>query len=480
MRLALREVADKALAVALGLFLLLTLFRGGNTDIAIFYAVVGSVVLLFLAAALAFSTRFTGVASAPAALLFIGALLSLLVTGCIGLVSVDVSTWLALPGRAFYRPLVSALQQPDFALNRLPLSMDASGTRRAILVLLPCIAISISVPMLSRRSLLRLLGAFALVAAIESLLGLFQLGFRGASLLVLEYVGHNRASGTFVNKNHFATLLAMAIPLLIFRAAGQFSFFSRRTETSSLANTWWGLVTAFVVAALIASLSRAGLLTGFIVAALAIAACPLKEHFRSRKVIIAVLAISALAVLLASMTGLSALIRSVAQGGLSDGASSRALMNSHTWAGITAFFPVGTGLGSYAVAFQRFQSPSLLGFVEYAHNDYLQLVFETGLLGIVILIMIGASAAMAARKLWRAYDDRDLRSPAVACYLGALAFAIHACFDFPAHIPAIAIIATLLYASSMNPALSEKGHRRQIDVTLASRKVVRSSPRKGD
>lgn len=474
MRLALREFTDKALAIALGLFLLLTLFRGGNTDTAILWAVAGSLVLLMLAAVLAVLTRFEAIASAPAALAHIGALLALLATGLIGLLSVDVATWLALPGREFFRPVVSALQQPDFALTQLPLSMDPTGTRRAILVLLPCIAIAISVPMLSRRSLLRVLGAFAILAAGEALFGLFQLGFRGASLLVLEYAGHNRASGTFVNKNHYATLLAMALPLLIFRATGQFSFVSRRTEASALANTWWGVITAFVVAALVASLSRAGLLTGFIVSALAISACPLKAHFRSRKVAFVVLAIVALAIVLAAMTGLGSLVRSVMQGALGDGASSRAMMNSHTWTGIAAFFPVGAGLGSYALAFQRFQSPSLLGFVEYAHNDYLQLVFETGLVGVVILIMLALSAAMSGRKLWRAYD-----APAVACYLGAMAFAIHAFFDFPAHIPAIAIIATLLYCSSMTAALSEKGQRRDIDETLTSRKVVRPLQRRG-
>ena len=468
MRLALRELADKALAIVLGLFLLLTLFRGGNTDTAVLFAVAGGLLLLMLAAALAVATRFEAIASAPAALAHIGALLLLLAAGLIGLLSVDLATWLALPGREFYRPLVDALQQPDFALTQLPLSIDAIATRRAILVLLPCIAISISVPMLSRRSLLRVLGAFVILAAGEALLGLFQLGFRGVSLFVIDYAGHSRASGTFVNKNHYATLLAMALPLLIFRATGQFAFFSPRSDASTLATTWWGVVTAFVVAALVASLSRAGLLAGFIVSALAIAACPLKEHFRSRKIAFFAMAIVALAVVLMAMTGLGSMVRSVMQGAMGDGTSSRAVMNSHTWTGMAAFFPVGAGLGSYALAFQRFQTPSLLNFIEYAHNDYLQLVFETGLVGIVILVMLALSVALSGRKLRRAND-----TPAAACYLGAMAFAIHACFDFPAHIPAIAIIATLLYCASMNAALSETGHRRPIDETLVSRNVAR-------
>ena len=471
MRLALREYAERALAITLGLFLFLTLFRGGNTDTAILFALVGTLIVLTLAIFLA-ATRFGALVDSAAGLYFTSALLLLLIIGVLGLVPVSTQAWLSLPGREIYRNLVAAVAQPEFALYTLPLSIDAMGTRRALFALAPCIAISIAVPMLTRRSLRRLLGAFAVLAAAEALLGLFQLGFRGASFFVLEYAGHSRASGTFVNKNHYATLLAMALPLLIFRATGQYSFFSTRTESSALANAWWGVVAAFVAAALVASLSRAGVLAGGIVGLLAVAACPWRRHLRSRKVLFAVLAVIALAASLAAMTGFGALLRSVMQGGLSDGASSRSLINAHTWSGISAFFPIGAGLGSYSVAFQRFQTPSLLGFVEYAHNDYFQLLFETGLAGVIVLLLLAAAAVLAGRSLWRAYDDTERRSPALACYFGALAFAIHACFDFPAHIPSIAIIATLLFSASINSALSENGQRREIDETLLRHKVV--------
>ena len=472
-----REFSDKALAGSLGLFLLLALFRGGNTETGILFALAGTVLVLTLLVLLTVTANARDLTSDGAAIYFTGALLVILAVGVLGLVPVSTSTWLSLPGRQIYGSLIAALAQPAFDVHKLPLSIDATNTRRALLALAPCIAISIAVPQLTRRSLLRLLGAFALLAAAQALLGLFQLGFRGASLFVLEYAGHNRASGTFVNKNHYATLLAMALPLLIFRSAGQFSFFSSG-NASALSNAWWGVVTAFVAAALVASLSRVGVLAGGIAAMLAVAACPLREHLRSRKVLFAALAMVALAIALALMTGLGALLRSVTQGGLGDAASSRSLMNTHTWTGIAAFFPVGAGLGSYAVAFQRFQTPSLLGFVEYAHNDYLQLLFETGLIGVVILMLLAVAAAKGARNLWRSLDNQAPRSPAIACFLGALAFAIHACFDFPAHIPAVAIIATLLFSASMNSTLLERGQRREIDETLTRNMLVRKAYRK--
>ncbi|MEO7255631.1 MAG: hypothetical protein ABIZ64_15505, partial [Casimicrobium sp.] len=136
------------------------------------------------------------------------------------------------------------------------------------------------------------------------------------------------------------------------------------------------------------------------------------------------------------------------------------VMNQHTWSGIVEFFPLGAGLGSYAIAFQRFQTPSLLGFVEYAHNDYLQLLFELGALGLVVLLLLLIAAVLSSRTLWRSRVRGERLSPALACYLGALAFAIHAWFDFPAHIPAIAILATLLFAASMNLALVDVGRKK--------------------
>lgn len=455
MRQTARDLLEKALATVLGLFLLLTLFRGGNTELAMRLAAGGGFALLALGVLLAVATAPATPKPAPASLFFLAALLLLLGTGVVSLMPVTASVWLQLPGRAAYADVVSLLSQPDFAVERLSLSVDPTGTRRALLALAPCLAVALATCMLARRSLLRVLGAFALLATLEALIGLFQIGFRGASsLFILDYVGHARASGTFVNKNHYATFLAMALPLLIFRAAGQYSFFAHRNDTSALSNVWWGIAAAFVAAALVASLSRAGVLAGGLTTAVAIALCATRMQWRSRRgALIVSVALALLAIGLASVAGLMPLMRSVTGSSFGDGASSRLLMNSHTWTGVTTFFPLGAGLGSYSIAFQRFQTPQLLGFVEYAHNDYLQLLFETGAIGVVILLLLAVAAYLTGRTLWRARTKSERLPAALACYLGALAFAIHAWFDFPSHIPATAIVATLLFAASMSTEL---------------------------
>lgn len=452
MRLASSELTERALASVLGLFLLLTLFRGGNTDIAIAVALAGTLVLLVAIVLFTLANWSPLQWPSAAAMYFIAALLVMAIAGAAALVSTPPDMWLSLPGRAVYRGIVSELVSPEFAMGSLPFSIDPHGTRRALCVLAPCLAIAVAVPFVSRASLLRVLGLFAVLATFEAMIGLIQLGFRGA--LVFDFAGHSRASGTFVNKNHFATLLAMALPLLIFRASGQFTFFSHEDGNSSpLSNAWWGVAGAFVAAALIASLSRAGVLAGGVVAMIAMALCVARRRRSSPRFMLLALAVVALAISLAAMTGLGSLLRSLLAGGLGDGVSSRTLINAHTWNGITAFFPVGAGLGSYSTAFQRFQSPTLLGYVEYAHNDYLQLFFELGIVGVVVLLLLGLAATHAARTLFRAAPASPHLSPALACLLGALAFAIHAWFDFPAHIPALAIIVTLLFSAAANTRL---------------------------
>lgn len=475
MRLAASELTERALASVLGLFLLLTLFRGGNTDIAITAALVGTLALLVALVLFALANRNQLQWPSTAAMYFIAALLVMAIAGAAALVATPPDMWLSLPGRAAYRSIVNELVSPEFAMGSLPLSIDPRGTQRALCVLAPCIAIAVVVPFVSRASLLRLLGLFAVLATFEAMIGLIQLGFRGA--LVFDFAGHSRASGTFVNKNHFATLLAMSLPLLIFRASGQFTFFSHEGKNSSpLSNTWWGIAGAFVAAALIASLSRAGVLAGGVVAMIAMALCAARRRSSSPRFLLLAIAVVLLAISVAAMTGLGSLLRSLLASGLGDGVSSRTLINAHTWNGITAFFPVGAGLGSFSTAFQRFQSPTLLGYIEYAHNDYLQLCFELGIVGVAVLLLLGLAAVHAARTLFRAGSASQHLSPALACLLGALAFAIHAWFDFPAHIPSLAIIVTLLFSAAVNNSLVAVSRLPVVDNDPRARVVI-STPR---
>jgi hypothetical protein len=84
----------------------------------------------------------------------------------------------------------------------------------------------------------------------------------------------------------------------------------------------------------------------------------------------------------------------------------------------------GSGIGSYG-----FVSGQILtdGHPMHAHNDYLELVYELGVIG-------AALATLFAWELW---------GPLNSARLVLVVFAVEACFAFPAHLPATMAIAAL-------------------------------------
>jgi O-Antigen ligase len=443
---------EKALTIALGLFLLLVLYRGGNVSVAIALGAGIAVALFLLAIVASLRGAAYAVFTIPWGLL-VTALTLIVIGGGIGLIPIDATTFHELAGRDYYDPVLSAIESSVGTSVRWHVSLDTQLTRTSLLVALGALAIALAVPHLSRPYLMAILGIYVMLALIQALIGLMQLGLGSPSFLAFgSAIGGRRAAGTFVNKNHYATFLAMALPLLLMRSVGRFSFFTKREKDTRLRRSWWGFATAFTAAALVSSVSRAGTAAGFFVAVITVIVCATSSRDRTQR--IAFVLIGAAALGIAALSGIQLMLTSLEGTGFEQGVESRHLLNRMTFAGVTTFFPIGAGLGSFAVAFPRFQSEKFVGFVEHAHNDYLQLLFELGLIGVFVLVALAAAWLLQARKLVLGRKVLSMANPATACLLGVLAFAIHAWFDFPAHIPSIAWTATLLFAISFHPALT--------------------------
>jgi O-Antigen ligase len=443
---------EKALTLALGLFLLLVLYRGGNVAIAI--SIGGAIaVSIFFLVALSSLRRLTAVSHTTPWGFFVTALALIVLAGIVGLLPIEASTFRALPGREYYEPVLSGAQATVGASVVWHISLDPELTRTAILVALGALAITLAVPHLSRPYLMAILGVYVVLALIQALIGLMQLGLGSPSFLAFgAAIGGRRAAGTFVNKNHYATFLAMALPLLLMRSVGRFSFFTKREKDTRLRRAWWGFATAFTAAALVSSVSRAGTAAGFSVAVLTVIICATSTRDRNQRVAFVLIGVAAFGI--AALAGIQLMLASLEGSAFEQGVESRHLLNRMSFAGAMTLFPVGSGLGSFAIAFPRFQSEQFVGFVEHAHNDYLQILFELGLTGVFILIGLAAAWLLQARRLIANRKVFSLANPATACLLGVLAFGIHAWFDFPAHIPSVAWTASLLLAIACHPALT--------------------------
>jgi len=119
---------------------------------------------------------------------------------------------------------------------------------------------------------------------------------------------------------------------------------------------------------------------------------------------------------------------------------------------IAANMPFGVGLGAYGVAYTRYDEASGFERVEQAHNDYLQVLSDGGIvggiLGIVFLFLV-------VRLGWRGVrvSNIERRGIATGALAGVFGVLLHSVFDFVLHTTAIALffltlVAMLVAASS--------------------------------
>src|SRR5579885_634073 len=116
-------------------------------------------------------------------------------------------------------------------------------------------------------------------------------------------------------------------------------------------------------------------------------------------------------------------------------------------------FPVlGIGLGGFQDLFPRYQSPPWSPLsVREAHNDYLELAADTGLLGAALLLWFGLSATIRICRGLRTAPPEVL--PVVgALMVGLGAIAFQELSDFALQIPANAVLFAIFLALAMRLA----------------------------
>ncbi|MGZ5039962.1 MAG: O-antigen ligase family protein [Usitatibacter sp.] len=369
------------------------------------------------------------------------------------LVPVPGALWAQLPGHGPYASALEIAGADALAAWR-PLSIDPAATEYAWLAAIPCFAIFVLVQFLDRRSLRRLVAWFLIVAVCEAILGIMQLGAPASSLLHLgNPYGAGVATGTYVNKNHFAALMAMALPVLMAlwaaevlppkNAKGEILRDHPRNRDVKLARRiLLSILVMAVCLALLFTRSRAGIGTGFAVLALASIALVWNAGSVHARVVLAIVALSALA--LAAYIGLTRVLESFSPEQLALGYEGRMRILSGTLTGALEFLPFGSGLGTFADVFPRYQLQGFAGYVDHAHNDSAEAFLELGVAGVAAIAFLALAYAARMRSLLRSHLSRSLGYPQLGAGLGMLAMAAHGLFDFNFHIPANALYFSFL------------------------------------
>lgn len=297
-----------------------------------------------------------------------------------------------------------------------------------------------------RRGLRRLCRGLLATAAVQGSYGMVVLLSGHDRILFWEKRHYlDCATGTFVNRNHFAGFVAACA---VAGFAGWLADARERAREHPDRGLGaridaYGARIAIGAGALVASLG--GLLLSFSRAgtALAIAGLGLTAlaggNLRRRGA-------SALAIALLAAVPLTVFggARMVARYAESSGDLWAPGGRFDVWRDATdllAMFPwTGAGLGSFAEAFPLVRSPQVRLFYDHAHNDVLQAVVECGLAGFAILAILGV--ALGIRTVRAATGAVGTRATGIAVAVAVVA--LHATIDFPLHIPAYAALAGAL------------------------------------
>jgi len=338
---------------------------------------------------------------------------------------------------------VAALDLIGAKVNLTSLSVSPAATFQSFLLVCGYVIIFLLVRQLTWRfddSGWLAIWPIVAIGALEAGLGLCQY-FGGT--------GEQVRWGTYVNHNHYAGFLEMALPFAVVYPVALLRR-ARSRGHSPLAPALaacgvWALA-ALMFAGIVHSFSRMGfiatLFSLFVMGTLAFGTRQLSWVASSRKRQGGAVGLVA-AVVLAGFVFLppDKLILRFAQLVSTDvTGGGRAQLWAETIPLIRAYPFFGCGLGGYETAFWRFKVSGPLLTDDFAHNDYLQLLAELGLVGFAIGATLAFSVVrMAVRRAVRSTDP-GARYFALACAGALAAILLHSLADFNLYIPANAML----------------------------------------
>ena len=305
------------------------------------------------------------------------------------------------------------------------------------------------------------------IATLEAGLGLWQY-FGGT--------GEQSRWGTYANHNHYAGFLEMAFPFAVMYSVAVLRRAQSRWHSSLapalVASGVWALA-VLMFAGIILSFSRMGFIATlsslFVMGSLVLGTTQLGWVIGSRRrrwVGVGMVA----ALVLASYVFLppERLIQRFGEFVSTDGLSNEG--RTDLWAEtiplIRAYPAFGCGLGGYETAFSRLKISGVLVTDDFAHNDYLQLLAELGLVGFMIGAALAFSVVRMALRGAVKSSDPEARYFAVAC-VGALStIALHSLADFNLYIPANAMLLAWIAGAAVAVGSRETSMNLRVQLEL--------------
>jgi O-antigen ligase len=261
--------------------------------------------------------------------------------------------------------------------------------------------------------------------------------------------------GPYVNHNHYAGLMEMLVPIPLVLSLTRLA--STRTRAVAAA------AAAVMVGTIFLSGSRGGMLA--IVAELIILSVLLVKQKRSLRTAIGVGLFLAIVVGLLTWVGGAELSKRIATVGPSHSEISSNIRTNINRDGLKMFLkkPVlGWGLGTFPVVYPEFRTFYTNFFVNEAHNDYLQLLVEMGLLGFATMLWFLLTLYTRAIKKIGNWTGEMSGAVTLACVLGLSGILVHSAVDFNLQIPANAALFYVLCTIAAAEPFAQPARKRRV------------------
>jgi len=340
---------------------------------------------------------------------------------------------------AIYRDAATTLKSFGRPAPTPRISIAPTETWDTILLTLAYLALFVSAVLLLRsRTRRRMFVAVLLGSAIVHI------------LIAAAFRDGDRIHGAFVNPNHLAGYLELALAIafavlwrevLHYRdnarhVAERARRFEKQFIRLSLRVVLWGTIAAGIGL----TQSRAGILVAILVTLFLLSIAPSHPRIRSRRWNFA----GAGAAIVGAAIGFTILtvrqqpvIRFLA----SDPRDPASDLRLTLWrVSIDAWrnFPIlGSGLGTFREAFRRVQPRDLNFYVEFAHSDSLQLLVTGGAIGLALGAIAFLGLMIALIRRWYREQRREESAMLLGAFAALLSIAMHGLVEFNLSIPAI-------------------------------------------
>ena len=327
----------------------------------------------------------------------------------------------------------------------------------------------------------RAMFAIALAAAAYSAYGLLMhLSGAGLILWYPKWAHLDSVTGTFPNRNHFATYTGLGLLCALAYIARQLgAALNRRGRLVELflhPRPRHFVIVATVpicLLGLVLSLSRAGSFSTLLACLVFLAG--LAAHASGRRtlwlaVLVAFLAVAGLYIAIASAGLLERLALLFDPDAMEQRFPAYRLM-----LGAIADFPwLGFGYGTFEDVFKIYRAPPVVDYFDAAHSTYLENAIELGLPAATALWLSIGWLGLTGLRAFRSRRSAWIYGWAATC--ATLLVGIHAAFDFSLQIPAVAIVYAAILGIGCGQSWSTERRPHRLPARAAR---PRTAPRPG-